>query len=182
MKTKFTVWQGDILTCAVDAIVNPANITLQGRGGLSGKILAAGGKEMLAACKAFRFCTPGSAVITLSLMLPCRYVIHAVGPEWRGGLQGEAETLAQCYRSILSLAKENQLQSLAIPAISTGIFRYPLQAATEIAIRTVFAEASAAGIERVDFVCWDDTTFETYQAVMTAYDLSGTGSVAIEAN
>lgn len=160
--TAFRIHTGDLLALEVEAIVNPANITLQGRGGLSGQILSAGGPELLAACKIKGFCQPGHAVITPGFALQHRHVIHAVGPIWEGGQRREAETLAACYRAILALAKANHITSLGVPAISTGIYRYPVTLATEIAVRELINGSAEAGLTEVIVACWDDDMKEVY--------------------
>lgn len=167
--TAFSVVTGDLLTLDVEAIVNPANITLQGRGGLSGQILKTGGPELLAACKALGLCQPGHAVITPGFGLHQHHVIHAVGPTWSGGQRREAEILAACYRAILSVAKDNHITRLGLPAISTGIFRYPVALATEIAVREMVNGSSEAGLTEVIFACFDDSMTKAYTNELQKY-------------
>ena len=128
------VWQGDITTLDVDAIVNAANSSLLGGGGVDGAIPRAAGPELLAACRTLGACPTGEARITPGFRLPARYVIHTVGPVWHGGSQGEAQLLAACYRNSLALAEAHGLDSIAFPAISCGIYGYPLDAAARIAV------------------------------------------------
>jgi O-acetyl-ADP-ribose deacetylase (regulator of RNase III) len=155
----------DITTLAVDAIVNAANTALAPGGGVCGAIHRAAGPELAAACARVAPCPTGEARITPAFRLPCRYVIHAVGPIWRGGSEGEAAWLASAYRSSLALAREHELQSVAFPAISTGIYGYPLAAATAIAVRTVReALASSGAPSRVVFACFGRDVLDAYAA------------------
>ncbi|WP_313516113.1 O-acetyl-ADP-ribose deacetylase [Pseudomonas sp.] len=131
---KIEVWQGDITTLDVAAIVNAANASLLGGGGVDGAIHRAAGPELLAACRALGGCPTGEARITAGFRLPARYVIHTVGPVWHGGSQGEAQLLAACYRNSLALAEAYGLDSIAFPAISCGIYGYPLDAAARIVV------------------------------------------------
>lgn len=131
---KIEVWQGDITTLDVAAIVNAANASLLGGGGVDGAIHRAAGPELLAACRPLGGCPTGEARITAGFRLPARYVIHTVGPVWHGGSQGEAQLLAACYRNSLALAEAHGLDSIAFPAISCGIYGYPLDAAARIAV------------------------------------------------
>jgi O-acetyl-ADP-ribose deacetylase (regulator of RNase III) len=128
--------RGDITKLGVDAIVNAANTTLLGGGGVDGAIHRAAGPELLAECKTLGGCRPGEAKITRGYSLPARFVIHTVGPVWSGGNRGESETLANCYRNSLRVAVENDVRTVAFPAISCGAYRYPLADATKIAVET----------------------------------------------
>jgi O-acetyl-ADP-ribose deacetylase (regulator of RNase III) len=155
----------DITTLAVDAIVNAANSSLAPGGGVCGAIHRAAGPELAAACARVAPCPTGQARITPGFRLPCRSVIHAVGPVWRGGRDGEADLLASAYRASLALAREHGVESVAFPAISTGIYGYPLRAATAIAVRTVReALASAGAPSRVVFACFGRDALDAYAA------------------
>jgi O-acetyl-ADP-ribose deacetylase (regulator of RNase III) len=146
----------DITTLAIDAIVNAANRTLLGGGGVDGAIHRAAGPELLAECRMLGGCATGAAKITRGHRLPAKHVIHAVGPVWNSGGEGEAELLASCYRTALDLAVAYRLTSIAFPAISTGVYRFPPDHAARIAVSTVAAElaASPRGVARVVFCCF----------------------------
>jgi O-acetyl-ADP-ribose deacetylase len=159
---KLTARLVDITTLDVDAIVNAANEMLAPGGGVCGAIHAKAGPELAAACDALGGCPTGEARITPGFRLPARQVIHAVGPVWRGGGAGEAELLASAYRSALRLAEEHALASIAFPAISTGIYGYPLRAATAIAVRTVRA-APSGHLRQVIFACFGADALQAYR-------------------
>ena len=155
----------DITTLAVDAIVNAANTSLAAGGGVCGAIHRASGPELAAACGRLGGCPTGQARITPGFRLPARYVIHAVGPIWEGGQHGEPALLALAYNASIDLASEWKLRRLAFPAISTGIFGYPLAAATKIAVTTVrTAIAPPRAIEQVIFACFSKEALEAYVA------------------
>jgi len=153
----------DITKLEVDAIVNAANNSLLGGGGVDGAIHRAAGPELLACCRALGGCATGEAKITPGYGLPARCVIHTVGPVWQGGDAGEPELLAACYENSLRLAAEHDLQSIAFPAISTGVYGYPKQAACDIAVATARAWSSALP-SRIVFVCFDAETLDMYRA------------------
>ena len=169
---KVQLIRGDITREATDAIVNAANSSLLGGGGVDGAIHRAGGPAILAECKAIRAsqgeCPPGEAVVTTGGRLPARYVIHTVGPVWRGGGRGEPEILASCYRISLRLAVENGVRSIAFPSISTGAYGYPVEKAAPVALSTVAAflrmEKLAPGLVR--FVLFDAETLRTYRQAL----------------
>lgn len=161
---RIEIVQGDITTFAVDAIVNAANTSLLGGGGVDGAIHRAAGPQLLAECKSLGGCPTGEARLTLAYHLPARFVIHTVGPVWQGGDYGEAELLAACYRNVLALARDQRLRSLAFPSISTGAYGFPLEQACRIALREVssFLQAEPT-LERVLFVCFSEKDRLVYQ-------------------
>ncbi len=159
----FELIRGDITKLAVDAIVNAANSSLQGGGGVDGAIHQAAGPGLLAECFQMNGCPTGEARLTGGYDLPAKYVIHAVGPRWRGGNHGEVGLLAATYRSSLALAKEYDVCSIAFPAISCGIYGYPIEEAARIAVDTVRKHAAGMPeLERVVFVCFDEKTYDAY--------------------
>lgn len=164
--------QGDITKQQVDAIVNAANSSLMGGGGVDGAIHRAGGAAILEECKKIVAiqggCPTGEAVITTGGNLPAKFVIHAVGPVWHGGKKNEAEKLADCYRNSLRLAVENNLMTIAFPNISTGIYGYPKKEAAGIALQTVaeFLQTNSS-ITKVYFVCFDEENFLLYQSLFS---------------
>lgn len=159
--------QGDITRETTDAIVNAANTELAAGGGVCGAIHRAAGPDLARACQVLGKCETGGARITPGFNLSARYVIHAVGPVWQGGSANEAELLASCYRASLDLAADYRLESLAFPCISTGIYGYPIQEATEIALRTVRQQVPRhSGIELIRFVCFSEGDFEVYRTLV----------------
>jgi O-acetyl-ADP-ribose deacetylase (regulator of RNase III) len=172
--SQILVIQGDITQQAVEALVNAANPTLLGGGGVDGAIHRAAGSELLAACRRLKGCAIGEAKITPGYRLLAKWVIHTVGPSWQGGRVGEDEILANCYRRSLELANEKGVSSIAFPAISTGAYGFPLLRATRIAITEVknfFAEKSS--IQKVIFVCFSPQAYECYQQVLQEILMSG---------
>lgn len=162
------VVEGDITKQNVDAIVNAANTSLLGGGGVDGAIHRAAGPELLAECRTLHGCATGDAKITRGYRLPAQWVIHTVGPVWHGGHDFEDELLANCYRRALEVAVQNAARSVAFPAISTGIYGFPSERATQIAVREVraFIEMNPA-IEKILFVCFDRHTYDVYQRILT---------------
>ena len=163
----------DITTLAVDAIVNAANRSLLGGGGVDGAIHRAAGPELLAECRLLGGCATGAAKITRGHRLPAKHVIHAVGPVWNGGGEGEEELLASCYRTALDLAAVHRLASIAFPAISTGVYRFPADRAAQIAIGTVASELAVAprGIVRVVFCCFASSAADHHGAALAELGL-----------
>ena len=162
---KLQAVRADITGLAVDAIVNAANSTLLGGGGVDGAIHRAAGPELLAECRKLGGCKTGDAKITKGYNLPVKHVIHAVGPVWRGGTLGEPELLAACYRRSLELAREHGCRSIAFPAISCGIYGYPMAAGAEIAVRETSAFLGQhPSIDRVVFALFDDAALKIYEA------------------
>ncbi|MCB1380187.1 MAG: O-acetyl-ADP-ribose deacetylase [Alphaproteobacteria bacterium] len=161
------IMQGDITTLDVDAIVNAANTSLLGGGGVDGAIHRAAGPQLLAECRLLGGCATGDARITNGYRLKARHVIHTVGPVWHGGTRGEADLLASCYRTSITLAEQNGLRSIAFPAISTGVYGYPKADAARIAIATVAAAiAPDSPLERMIFCCFDRETADLYRRLM----------------
>ena len=161
--------QGDITQQQVDAIVNAANSSLLGGGGVDGAVHRAAGPELLAECRTLGGCNPGEAKATGGYRLLVRHVIHTVGPVWRGGTAEEAETLASCHLNAIALAAELQCRTVAVPAISTGIYGYPAERAAKVAVAaTRQALARQDTVERVSFVLFDEQTLQVFAAAIEA--------------
>ncbi len=164
MKSRIELIQADITKLNVDTIVNAANRSLLGGGGVDGAIHRVAGSELLIECRKLNGCETGEAKITNAYQLPAKNIIHTVGPVWNGGKNKEAELLVGCYRNSLQLAMENQCRTIAFPNISTGVYHFPKEAAAEIAIRETrkFLEKESS-IEKVLFVCFDDENYGIYR-------------------
>lgn len=160
---ELVVVRGDITRREVDAIVNAANTSLLGGGGVDGAIHRAAGPELVEACRMLHGCKTGDAKATPGFRLPAKWIFHAVGPVWNGGHVGEPLKLESCYLRCLGLAKEHEVKVIAFPAISTGIFGYPRELAADIATVTCRDHAEENGVERVEFVCFDEETAEIYE-------------------
>ncbi|HEY6327910.1 MAG TPA: O-acetyl-ADP-ribose deacetylase [Blastocatellia bacterium] len=165
MKDRIEIFKGDITKLKVDAIVNAANGSLLGGGGVDGAIHRAAGPELLADCRNLGGCQTGDAKLTRGYRLPAKYVIHTVGPVWRGGRRGEPASLASCYYTSMKLAADNGIVSIAFPAISCGVYDYPVKEASKIAVETILRSLDEhPGIERVVLACFEDEVFEAYTA------------------
>ena len=165
MKALVEVLQGDITRQTVDAIVNAANESLLGGGGVDGAIHRAAGPGLLQECRALGGCPTGQAKITKGYRLPARHVIHTVGPVWRGGNHREEKLLADCYRNCLKVAMENKIKTIAFPSLSTGAYGFPVGKAAKIAFREIQnLQAGTGSIEKVLMVCFDEATFQAYRS------------------
>jgi O-acetyl-ADP-ribose deacetylase (regulator of RNase III) len=163
---RIAAWRGDITKLDVDAVVNAANSSLLGGGGVDGAIHRAAGPDLLAECRTLAGCDTGDAKATGGHRLPARWVIHTVGPVWRGGGHGEPELLASCYRRSLEVAADVGARSIAFPAISTGVYGYPREAAARVAVSSVRAARLQTSFERVLLVAFDAETHELYEALL----------------
>ena len=164
MPARLEALQANIVTLKVDAIVNAANTSLLGGGGVDGAIHRAAGPQLLTECRTLHGCKTGQSKITRGYQLPAKYVIHTVGPVWQGGGAGESALLASCYRTSLALAKNNSIRTLAYPAISCGVYGYPLEQAVTIAVRECRAAAQDDTFVKIVFACFDANTLALYQA------------------
>ena len=159
--------RGDITKLEVDAVVNAANTTLLGGGGVDGAIHRSAGPELLAECRTLGGCKAGEAKITRGYRLPARFVIHTVGPIWHGGKHDEAQTLANCYRNSLKLAVENEIKTIAFPAISCGAYGYPIEEAAHIAVKTTHDFLAVSDeIQKVIFVVWGEDIYDAYRQIL----------------
>jgi O-acetyl-ADP-ribose deacetylase (regulator of RNase III) len=162
MSGQIEVKMGDITKEHVDAIVNAANTSLLGGGGVDGAIHRAAGPGLLAECINLRGCRTGEAKLTKGYKLPAKYIIHTPGPVWSGGKQNEDKLLADCYRNSLELARQYKVGTIAFPAISTGVYRFPIERAAEIAVKTVKECLNGSEIEKVIFICFDEANYKAY--------------------
>lgn len=169
LKDRLVLMQGDITKVSADAVVNAANSSLLGGGGVDGAIHRAAGPELLAECRTLQGCPTGEARITGGYRLPARHVIHTVGPVWQGGHRGERETLERCYRRVFELVERHGLRSVAFPSISTGAYRFPIAEAAPIALREMRAAlARMPQLERVTVVLFSDSDLEVYREALAA--------------
>lgn len=162
MRSRVLALKGDIVRFVGDAIVNAANESLLGGGGVDGAIHRAAGPALLEECRKVGRCPTGEARLTRGYRLPARHVIHTVGPVWRGGDHGEDRLLESCYRSVMAVMREQTLDTVAFPAISTGIYGFPVVRATAIAVQTIADEIRRCETATVTFVCFDDATLDVY--------------------
>lgn len=163
---KIHVEAGDITDYKLDAIVNAANNTLLGGGGVDGAIHRAAGPELLAECRILKGCATGDAKITRGYNLPAHFVIHTVGPVWRGGDHNEATLLTRCYHRCMDLAEENNIRSIAFPAISCGVYGYPIEQAASIALSVLLDRSASMAIDSIYCVCFNQELFDIYQSTL----------------
>jgi len=173
MQSKIEIVQGDITKISVDAIVNAANKSLLGGGGVDGAIHAAAGRELLKECLTLHGCETGQAKITKGYNLPAKYVIHTVGPVWHEGTNKESELLASCYHNCLKVALDNNIKTIAFPSISSGVYGYPIEEASEIALKEIISFlANHPSIEKVILVCFGERPFNLYREKLNKLFLS----------
>lgn len=170
---RLNIVKGDIVRAKTEAIVNAANTSLLGGGGVDGAINRAAGPMLIEECRKFNGCPTGEARITPGFKLNAKYVIHTPGPIWRGGNKGEPALLACCYKNCLTLAYENGIRSISFPSISTGVYRYPVEPAAEIAVREICDFLSShPDFEKVNLVCYDENTYKIFKAVYKKLNLN----------
>ena len=167
---KIEILQTDITTLKVDAIVNAANNTLCGGGGVDGAIHRAAGEMLLAECRRLNGCKTGYAKLTKGYELPAKYVIHTVGPVWYGGHKGEEELLASCYRECLKIANDHNFKTIAFPAISCGAYKFPIQRACEIAINEIMHAKENSSLQRIIFACFNSTIEKILKKYLSEYE------------